>query len=214
MGACRQFAHQLMICECLASIELGIRQHSGLRFISWQEIIAKAPERTRISGEPIRDSGHDIAHAFGGGMRSARRSERCRTGCFGLEYVRDGQRLYRFFALEADRNTVPIKRSNVRQSSYLRKVLAYRQIVAQDIQKTLPGECQNLIVLTVTNNERHMRNIMAMVEELAVDGKSSLFLFRTIEWSGGFPASAGADADMLTAPWQRVGYEPLAISEP
>jgi hypothetical protein len=44
MGACRHFAHQLMICDCLASIELGVRQQPSLRFISWQEILAKAPQ--------------------------------------------------------------------------------------------------------------------------------------------------------------------------
>src|ERR1700730_14802079 len=46
-GACRQFAHELMICDCVASIELGVREDLGLRFISWREIIAKAPESTR-----------------------------------------------------------------------------------------------------------------------------------------------------------------------
>src|SRR5262249_46521770 len=46
MGVARQFAHQLMICDCLASIELGVRQNTALRFISWQEILAKAPKET------------------------------------------------------------------------------------------------------------------------------------------------------------------------
>ena len=77
--------------------------------------------------------------------------------------------MYRFFALEADRNTVPIKRANLRQTSYLRKILAYRQIIVADIHKTHLG-LPNLLVLTVTNNEQHMRNIMTLVKELAVDG--------------------------------------------
>ncbi len=42
-GANRQFAHTLMICEILASIELGVRADPNLRFISWTEIFAKAP---------------------------------------------------------------------------------------------------------------------------------------------------------------------------
>src|SRR5947209_19862303 len=33
MGAYRQFAHQLMICDCMASIELGVRDNRSLRFI-------------------------------------------------------------------------------------------------------------------------------------------------------------------------------------
>src|SRR5713226_8837613 len=47
MGAIRQFAHQLMICDCMGSIELGVRQDPRLRFISWQEVISKAPAETR-----------------------------------------------------------------------------------------------------------------------------------------------------------------------
>src|SRR5581483_4626806 len=43
MGAYRQFAHELMICDCMASIELGVQSDQNLRFISWQEIIARAP---------------------------------------------------------------------------------------------------------------------------------------------------------------------------
>ena len=73
-------------------------------------------------------------------------------GLFGLEYARDGQKLYRFFALEADRNTMPVKRSNLEQTSYLRKVLAYRQIITQDIHRSHLG-LPNLLVLTVTTNE-------------------------------------------------------------
>ena len=53
-GANRQFAHTLMICEILASIELGVRADPNLRFISWQEILAKAPESTRNSPHPFR----------------------------------------------------------------------------------------------------------------------------------------------------------------
>src|ERR1700688_2731179 len=30
-GACRQFAHEVMICDCIASIELGMREDPTLR---------------------------------------------------------------------------------------------------------------------------------------------------------------------------------------
>jgi hypothetical protein len=53
IGMCRHFAHQLMICDSLASIELGVRQHPSVRFISWQEILAKAPAQTRALDDPF-----------------------------------------------------------------------------------------------------------------------------------------------------------------
>jgi hypothetical protein len=131
---------------------------------------------------------------------------------FGLEYVCGGQKLYRFFALEADRNTIPIKRSNLRQTSWLRKTLAYRQIVAQEIHRihlALP----NLLVLTVTTNEQHMKNIMGLVKKLATEGRSTLFLFKTMDSLGDFQKAPAPTPHMLTEPWQRVGHEALAICE-
>jgi hypothetical protein len=212
MGACRHFPHQLMICECLASIELGVRQQSGLRFISWQEIIAKAPEQTRAMENPLAIP-VSIAHAAAKGATHRAEVKVVPDAVFGLEYDRGGQRLYRFFALEADRNTMPIKRANLRQTSYLRKILAYREIVAKDLHRTQLG-LPNFLVLTVTPFVQHMKSIMALVAELASEGKSSLFLFRTMTTLGDFQRAPSATPEMLTEPWQRVGYEPLSIGSP
>jgi Replication-relaxation len=212
MGACRQFAHQLMICECLASIELGVRRQPGLRFISWQEMIAKAPEQTRAMENPFAIP-VSISHGSAKGATHRAEVKVVPDALFGLEYDRGGQRLYRFFALEADRNTMPIKRANLRQTSYLRKILAYREIVAKDLHRTHLG-LPNFLVLTVTPFVQHMRNIMALVGELATGGKSTLFLFRTMSSLGDFQQAPSPAPDILTGPWQRVGYEPLSISSP
>jgi hypothetical protein len=212
MGVARQFAHQLMICDCLASIELGVRQNTALRFISWQEILAKAPEQTCSKDNPFAipitisytRPGSSVVH--GADVKAVP------DGLFGLEYARDGQKLYRFFALEADRNTMPVKRSNLEQSSYLRKVLAYRQIITQDIHRSHLG-LPNLLVLTVTINEHHMKNIMAAVKEVAKEGKSSLFLFKTMSSLGDFQKAPAPTPHVLTEPWQRVGCEALTIDQ-
>jgi Replication-relaxation len=211
MGAYRHFAHQLMICDCLASIELGVRQHPSLRYISWQEILARAPARTCSTDNPFAIP-VAISHTLAGRGTTRVEVKAIPDGLFGLEYAREGQKLYRFFALEADRNTIPVKRTNLAQTSYLRKVLAYRQIVLQDIQRTHLG-LPNLLVLTVTTNEQHMRNIMALVKELATDGKSTLFLFKTMSSLGDFQKAPAPTPRMLTEPWQRVGYEALSINE-
>jgi hypothetical protein len=211
MGAYRQFPHQLMICDCLASIELGVRQHPSLRFISWQEILAKTPAQTRALDNPFAIP-VTIAHAIGSAGTHRAEVKSVPDGLFGLEYVFAGQKLYRFFALEADRNTIPIKRSNLRQTSYLRKILAYRQIVAQEIHRThlaLP----NLLVLTVTTSEQHMKNIIGLVKELATEGRSTLFLFKTMSSLGDFQKAPAPTPHLITDPWHRVGFEPLSIHE-
>ena len=44
-----QFAHDLMVCDILSSIELGVKQNPKLRFISAHEILTKAPKETQQS---------------------------------------------------------------------------------------------------------------------------------------------------------------------
>jgi hypothetical protein len=212
MGAYRQFAHQLMICECMASVELGVRKDPSLRFISWQEIIAKAPESTRKLDNPFAIP-VSISHTFPrtGAMQRAD-IKIVPDGLFGLEYTREGSKAYRFFALEADRNTQPVTRSDLQQTSYLRKILAYRQLSAQGIYKSHLG-LPNLFVLTVTTSEPHMTHIMSLVRELATEGKSKLFLFKTMSSLGDFKKAPEPTAHLLTAPWQRVGYEAFRIDE-
>jgi len=213
MGAYRQFAHELMICDCMASIELGVRQDPSLRFISWQQIIAKAPEGTRKLDNPFA---MPVSITYASPRTGATQHADIKVvpdGLFGLEYERDGSKVYRFFALEADRNTQPVTRSDLQQSSYLRKILAYRQISVQGIHKSHLG-LPNLLVLTVTTNERHMASIMSLLRELAHEGKSRLFLFKTMSSLGDFNKAPAPTGDMLTDSWQRVGYDAFRIDRP
>ncbi len=213
MGAYRQFAHQLMICDCLASIELGVRQDLNLRFISWQEIIGKAPEGTRKLDNPF-EVPVTISYTFPRTGATHRVDTRIvPDGIFGLEYITDGKRAYRFFALEADRNTIPVTRSNLHQTSYLKKLLGYRQIVVEKIHGSHLG-LPNLVMLTVTTSEVHMRHVMALAGELAHEGKSKLFLFKTMSSLGDFEKAPAPTPHILTAPWQRVGYDAFEIDKP
>lgn len=212
MGACRQFAHQLMICDCMASIELGVRQDQNLRFISWQEIIAKVPETTRKLDNPFAIPVSILHTLQRTGVTQRADIRIVPDGIFGLEYTRDGSKAYRFFALEADRNTQPVIRSDLQQTSYLRKILGYRQISAQSIHKSHLG-LPNLFVLTVTTNEHHMVNIMSLVRGLAHEGKSRLFLFKMMSSLGDFEKAPTPTLDMLTGPWVRVGYEVFFVDK-
>ncbi len=210
MGAHHQFAHALMICDILASIELGVREASNLRFIPWQEIIAKAPEETRAAHNPLALP-VSVSHLS---ARTRKRHDAKTTlipdALFGLEYTgSDGAKRYRFFALEADRNTIPVRRPNLNQSSYLKKLLAYREIAARKIYTSHLG-IPNLMVLTVTTNTRHMQNIMELLLELTECG-SKLFLFKTMSALGDFQQAPKPTPHMLTESWQRVGYEAFWI---
>jgi hypothetical protein len=212
MGGYRQFAHQLLICECMASIELGTRGHPGLRFIAWQEIMSKAPEASRAMRNPFEFSVSISYAADYGGAATRADTKIVPDGLFGLEYSGVGEKSYRFFALELDRNTMPLVRSDLNQSSYLRKMLAYRAVTDQSIQKTQLG-VPNLFVLNVTTSEHHMRNIMSLLAHLAPEGKGKLFLFKTSNDLGVLGRAPDPATRMLTEPWQRVGFDPLCINK-
>jgi len=122
---------------------------------------------------------------------------------FGIEYQRDGRKAYRFFALEADRGTMPIGRSNGLQTSYMTKLGAYRSILAHQVHKTQLG-LPNLLILTVTTSEPRKSEIMHRVGEQAGDNAS--FLFKAV---GGTVVPA---FQLLDEPWERVDCPSLHIA--
>ncbi len=205
-GAHRQFAHSLMICEVLASIDLGVRGHPDLRLVSWREILAKAPEATRRCAAPFR-----IPVPASGAAPASSDGTVVPDALFGLEYEVSEKMAYRFFALEVDRNTMPIVRSDREQSSYLKKMIAYQEIVARQIHKSHLG-LPNLLVLTVTTNAAHMGWIMQHVREHI--GAHAGLLFLSVDTGSTAENARSPLVDFLLTPWQRVGWPPLCLAVP
>jgi hypothetical protein len=188
-AAC-QFLHTLMTGEALASIELAVRTDTGLRFIGWPEIVARMPEAAHASAKPLR-----LPVPSGGSIVP--------DGVFGLEYRSGGAKAYRFFALEADRGTMPISRTKPGQTSYLGKLAAYSEVIERQVHKTHWG-VPNLLVLTVTTSAARASEIVAKL------GKGSpAFLFQAVESN----ALTRPLPSLLTEPWQRAGHAPLNIAE-
>ncbi|MGD0867336.1 MAG: replication-relaxation family protein [Rhizomicrobium sp.] len=190
-NAHRQFAHSMMICEVLASLEIGARHDPSLRFIGGPEILARAPADTRASATPFR-----MPMPNGGSVVP--------DGMFGLEYANGGNKTYRFFALEADRGTMPISRSDGDQTSYLGKIAAYRDLLAHRVYKIALG-IPNLLVLTITTGEPRMREVMRQMEGQA--DSSAPFLFKTAGPSDLRLPAPG----LLSEPWERAGLPALRI---
>ncbi len=211
----RHYHHELMICDILSSIEIAVRADPSLRLISWPEILAspKMPETTRNAASPMA-ARVPVTHAAPGTSK-LNRTDRplVPDALFGLEYTARGTKRYRFFALEADRNTEPIVRGNLRQSSYLRKILQYRAIAAQSVYKTLWG-LPNLLVLNVTVSDRHRQNIMRLVDELTKGKGSSFLLFKTMPSLASLEKAPLPIPDILTRAWHRTGYPDFFIDRP
>lgn len=211
MGANRELAHALMIVDTLASVELGIRHHPDIRFISWQEILAKAPQTTRRAKNPFSIP-VSLSHTFP-------RTSVTHTAAFGivpdalfgLEYTADGRKLCRFFALEAERSN-RVYCSNLHQTSWLKKVLAYRHITADQTYHSHLG-LPNLMVIVVTPNSAKLESMKKLIMEVTKGRGSTQFLFKAIPVLGDrFKAPLPA-LELFTAPWSRAGHPDFTISE-
>jgi hypothetical protein len=183
-----------MVCEILASIELAARTTSGLRFVPWAEILAKAPESTRNASFPLRIP-----------LGPHERRYVVPDGVFGLEYASEGRKAYRFFALEADRATMPVRRSHPGQTYYLDKLRRYHDVIGHRTFRSHLG-VPNLIVLTVTTSEPHRQQMLAALR--AKNCESTAFLFKSVE------ELRAPKPTILTQPWTRAGDPPLAIADP
>lgn len=109
----KNFAHAMMICDTLNSIEIACLQE-GIEFIPWGAIQDKMtdPQHTGMSYSISYDG-------------NSHRSSIVPDGMFGLRYP-NGRLAY--FSLECELDN-PVTRSNLEQSSWLKKSLAYADIL-------------------------------------------------------------------------------------
>lgn len=94
---------------------------------------------------------------------------------FALEYTDhagENQRVY--FFLEADRGTMPVVRSNLSQTSFRRKLLAYEATWNQDIHRSRLG-INRFRVLTVTTIPKRVQSLVEACSQLR--SGQGLFLF-------------------------------------
>lgn len=205
------FHHELMVSDILASIEIEVRTRADLRFVSWQEILEKAPEATRASADPF-EIPVTISHDFAGRTEISHRPIRP-DALFGIEFRSDGRNTYRFFALEADRASEPAYRGNLEQSSYLRKLLQYREVLSTRAFRSYLG-VPNFEVLTVTTNDAHLRTIMNLFTEITNGDGNPHMLFRVVETGTSFERAPPPSPLMFNTPWIRVGHPETYINRP
>lgn len=123
-----QFLHTMMIIETLIDIELATKRESNQRFVPVDEILAKAPIETRQAANPLSIP----VTMYPSGEYPI---IRCRTethiipdALYGIEYLIDGEKRFRFWAVECER-TSPGRRSTIRASSRALKEAAYAALI-------------------------------------------------------------------------------------
>jgi DNA-binding Lrp family transcriptional regulator len=165
--------HALLVSDIMVAVELACRNREDIRLLS--------PDDLRIQNmrEPFQWK-VDIGQRQKCGVIPDR--------VFGLEA--NGNQCWYF--LEADRDTMPITRSDLDRSSFQRKLLAYEATWSQNLHRTRFG-WQRFRVLTVTTSRQRVQGIIEACQELAHG--HGLFLFLDA-------ASLAKHGDILTIPWQ------------
>ena len=200
-----QFQHRFMIACITASIELAVRDDPALRYISQDEILARSPQKTIEIPCSISYANPRT------GKRQTLDKPLIPDAVFGLEYQGAG---YRFFMLEADRNHEPVRRADLAETSYLRKILQYREVIEKGIYKQHFGMTAGMLVLNVTTNFAHMHNIVELVNELTNGKGSPYLLFKTLPHFGKYLQVPPVLEDLTTTAWHRGDFDPLLINRP
>ena len=211
------FQHELMISDILSSLEIGLTGRPELSFISWQEILKRAPKATQDAKEPF-DIPTSVSYAFHGGTQTSNKAL-SPDALFGISHP---DRAPRFYALEADRDSEPVYRSNLEQTSWLRKLLQYLEVMHsqslsyQGRAARMPRyqehfHIANLTLLVVTTNEAHMRAIMELLMELTHGKGHQHILFRTMPSLASLETAPPPTPFILDTEWQRAGHPPIFI---
>jgi len=151
-------AHALLVSDVMVSLELACRQR-GIRLLHEDELKlpVEAPLRWRVK---IRD--------------------RTQLGVipdrvFALEYTDQNGQLQRiYYFLEADRGTMPVVREKLSQTSFYRKLLAYKATWANKVHQRHLG-IHRFRVLTVTTSAARVKSLLDACSRL--QRGHGLFLF-------------------------------------
>ncbi len=181
--------HTLLVADVMVAMELACRQVGRIRLVGAAEIVAQAPGETRRRKKPLQWT-----------VNCLYRNEQAELGVipdavFALHYLeRPEGRNRAYFFLEADRATMPVARSNLRQTSFFRKMVAYHATWKQELHARQFG-IKNFRVLTVTSSPERVANLLAAHRDLNGGTGSKMFLFTD-------EGALKAANNLLALPWR------------
>jgi hypothetical protein len=188
--------HTGLVSHITASIAAGLAQHPNARLVSWDEIQThpKFPPETGTAKDNTA-----IPHANG--------HIRPDTHPFGIELPRDGKKAYRFVVVEADNGTetiYPTKPREYKGNSIYAKFEAYLQFIESKAFHTRYG-LPNYYVLFVFTSQARLANAMTLLGSMSRGSKFILFQETKPDAPAGY---------VFTTPCERVGFDPLQLSQP
>lgn len=161
--------HQLEVIDFYVSLQLACHGREDVKLITPEEIIAEFPDQRFEARNPfkltVNVSQDGVMHQVG----------LIPDLVFGLRFP-DGSR--RCFMVEIDRGTMPVTRSDIRQTSFARKMRAYLSAHAARQHERQFG-WRNFRTLVATTDENRMRTMMKALDNIRIPRSAGpgLFLF-------------------------------------
>jgi hypothetical protein len=156
--------HALLVSDVMVAFELAYRRNGHIRLIDQQDLVL--PNEINREAQPFRWKANVSSNASLGVIPDR---------VFALEYRHGAGNLDRaYFFLEADRGTMPVKRSNLSQTSMYRKFLAYEATWQHGIHRSRFG-FHRFRVLTVSTSTERLHSLIETCSQLK--SGHGLFLF-------------------------------------
>ena len=170
----------------MVALERSTRAYSGVRVIYPDEILKRAGAARRGKHSPLS---WETRITWQGTPTSIWVVP---DKMFGLSFPGWPQET-KYFFLEADRGTMPVVRTNLRRTSFLRKFLSYAATYRDKLHSQHFG-MDNFRVLTVTTSRARIDSLIAAYKEHVADVPPNVFLFTDHE-------SVVAADDLFSLSW-------------
>ena len=199
-GAHRQFVHSMMVVDTLVSIELAVRTEPGLRFLNWQDVLAKMPAATRSRPNPFQLPRVGVSYTLPGTNKTLRGDiALIPDGVFAIKYPTG----FVLYLLEAEHKDCA-SRTTLNANSFLRKALGYLELRRQERFERLFG-LGAVMVLTIVPTEARLVGLLKIVDKIAGQQGGAMFGFAI---SPAFPhihSQNSFDLNQRGMQWKRVG---------
>jgi hypothetical protein len=161
--------HQLEVVEFYLSLQRATKGRQDMSLIHLHELVAGFPQSTRSKRNPIAMR-VNVSH-----RENSQEVGLIPDLVFGLRFPDSSRRC---FMVEIDRGTMPVCRSDLSQTSFQRKALAYLTAQASRQHEERFG-WRTFRVLTVTTDEDRVRSMTECLHKLNVPQSlgPALFLF-------------------------------------
>jgi len=167
------FEHTLLVAEFMVMVRLACRNSKDFEFISQEEIVNR---RRELPAAPAKELGFEVKVMLYENQRKPLTVSVVPDAAFGLRRL-GGAKAEMFFFLEADRATMPIRRTSLQRSSFYKKMLGYYHAWKSGTWET-SFDFKHARVMTITTSLERIENMVSMGREIDPWKKGlGMFLF-------------------------------------